>query len=105
MKEAASASKREGMEQSSASAGSDWNYNAKKMLLRFLKTPEARGEFMAEDIRGYAKRNGLDTPPSERAWGSVIVDAMRKKLIKHVAYGKVKNVKAHQANANVYIQL
>lgn len=58
--------------------------------------------FMTEDVRMIAYKNGLPRPPHERAWGGVIQGAVKKGLIKQVAYGKVKNPRAHQANAAVW---
>lgn len=94
--------KTDGINRAVDHAGEAWKEEAKKMLLRFINSPAAQGEFMAEDIRIFAKFRGLPSPPSERAWGAIIVDAIKKGLLVHVGFGKVKNVKAHQANANVY---
>ena len=59
-------------------------------------------EFMAEELRQHAYDNGLDPPPSERAWGAVINEARRKGLIQHIGYRAVSNPTAHQTPAGVW---
>lgn len=59
-------------------------------------------EFQIEDVRTWAERHGLPSPPHKRAWGSVALAARRKGLIEHVGYEQVKNPKAHCAPCSVW---
>jgi hypothetical protein len=82
---------------------SDWGKRAYAILEEFVF--HSSGEFMAEDVREYAKRNkSIEEPPSQRAWGSIFSMAIRNRLIKVIGIRKVKNARAHLANANFYIR-
>ena len=95
--------KQQGMERSITSADNkieDWSVSAFNFLMAFLA--ESEGEFMAEDVREYAKSRGLEDPPSKRAWGSIIIKAKKQGLIGFVRLSQVSNPKAHRANASVW---
>lgn len=53
-------------------------------MLSILAFP--RAEFRVEELRQFAYANGLDKPPSQRAWGPVIMRARRESLIEFVRY-------------------
>jgi hypothetical protein len=76
-----------------------WSDLAFKFLVWFL--PTQTSTFMAEDIR-IASLGKVPIPPSDRAWGAIILRASKAGLIKFVGYGKVTNPKAHSANAAVW---
>lgn len=78
----------------------NWSGQAYAVLQVFLK--EYPGEFMAEDFRSYCAMIDFALPPHARAFGGVIARAAKAGLIKHVRIDKVKNVKAHRANAAVW---
>lgn len=80
-----------------------WSDRAYVILQEFIQI--RRDKFMAEELRKFAyEQAGLPNPPSERAWGTVMRRACFAELIACVGYGKVKNVKAHQANSAVWIR-
>ena len=69
----------------------NWSDKAYDFLLDFLRT---NTKFMAEDVRN-ASVGIVPAPPSNRAWGAVIVRAAKKGIIRKVGFNKVKNPKAH----------
>jgi len=72
-----------------------WSEKAYQFLLWYIKRNK---EFMTEDVRN-ASAYIIEIPPSERAWGGVIVRAVKAGLIKQTGYRKVANARAHMANA------
>ena len=58
--------------------------------------------FMAEDVRVWAHKNGLQKPPHARAWGSVMVRGKKNGLIKERGFQNVKNPKAHRTPCRVW---
>lgn len=57
--------------------------------------------FMTEDVRKAAE-NILPAPSSQRAWGFIMKQAAKQKVIEHVGYQKVRNKKAHATPASVW---
>lgn len=99
--------KERGMERATNHANqvsSGWSERAYVMLRHFFRTLERRTDksFMGEDFRLFAYARGLEVPPSERAFGGVIAKAAKAGLITSAGTAKVKNPKAHQANAAVW---
>jgi|SRR5215217_521688 len=60
--------------------------------------------FLAEDFRAYAQLLGLESPPSNRAFGGVISKAVKDGKIMHAGYGKTTNPKAHGTPASRWIR-
>lgn len=81
----------------------NWSNDAYSLLIKFLSVHV--GTFMAEEVRSYAAMIDFPLPPHARAWGGVMQRAAKEGLIQRVGYGKVKNVKAHQANAAIWRQV
>lgn len=52
-------------------------------------------EFMTEDVRVWAHRNGLPTPPDGRAWGAVTLRAVKANLVVCDRYRKTRIPPAH----------
>lgn len=75
-----------------------WNEQAYQFLIKYIKTVD---EFMTEDLREAAK-GSVEEPPSLRAWGGVIVRAVKEKLITRKEFRNVKNAKAHSTPASVW---
>lgn len=80
----------------------DWSEKAYHFFKWFIT--QHIGEFMVEDVRR-AARSFVPEPPHLRAWGSVVVRAVKAGLIKRKGIRSVKNAKAHKANASVWIKL
>lgn len=97
--------KREGMKRAEDHAGEGWNVRALASVKAFLNSPRSRLNFMAEDIRAHAYENGLPKPPHERAWGGVMVKAIKAGWLRKIGIKQVENPKAHNANANLYVKL
>jgi hypothetical protein len=75
-----------------------WSDKAFEFLKSFIVNHK---KFLAEDVRYYSA-GVIPEPPSQRAWGAVIVRAAKQGLIRRVGYEQVKNAKAHRANASVW---
>ena len=56
---------------------------------------------MTEDIR-LASEKKVPIPPSNRAWGGVVVRASKAGLITRAGFSNVKNAKAHSTPATVW---
>lgn len=69
----------------------DWSQTAYEFLIAYATT---HSEFMTEDVREAAK-GIIDTPPSERAWGCVIVRAAKNNIIQSMGFAKKKRPEAH----------
>ena len=94
-----------GMRQAINHAGSTWKENAMRYVDEFTKSPGLYGKrFMMEEVASWAYSQGLQKPPHERSWGAVAVEAIKKGFIKRVGYGQVSNVRAHRANASIYVK-
>lgn len=85
-----------GMARAEENAGRSWNDMAYNYLFGYIKTHK---EFMTEDVR---VASNLPEPPSQRAWGSVVVRAKRNGLIVRNGYEMVKNPKAHRTPATLW---
>jgi hypothetical protein len=57
--------------------------------------------FMAENVRE-ASRNVVPDPPSNRAWGGVLVRAAKEGLITRMGFRNVKNTRAHCTPATLW---
>ena len=75
-----------------------WSEKAYKFLTNWIKT---QYEFMTEDVR-LASEKEIPKPPSNRAWGGVILRAAKAGLINRVGFSNVKNAKAHRTPATVW---
>lgn len=93
--------KEAGMEKSRFNAGDVWGREAYGYFVDYCQ--KHSDSFMAEQAREYAENMGLPSPPSRRAWGSVVARAKRNNIIYHVGYGQVSNPYAHRANASIWI--
>lgn len=95
----------EGIKQAVDHANEDsWGWSARvfKMFEKFLEVHE--GHFMTEEFRQFAENNGLESPPSARAYGGVITRASKRGLIKKVGHAHVSNTRAHACFASVWIR-
>ena len=75
-----------------------WSEKAYKFLIKYIKS---QYNFMTEDVR-IASEKEIPLPPSNRAWGGIILRASRAGLITRVGFSSVKNVKAHRTPATVW---
>jgi hypothetical protein len=75
-----------------------WSELAYLFLLQNIKTGD---RFMVEEIR--VKGIGIvPEPPSNRAWGGIILRAIKEGVIVNDGYGKVKNPSAHCTPAAIW---
>ena len=75
-----------------------WSDKAYKFLVDYTKS---QYEFMTEDVR-IASEKEIPKPPSNRAWGGIILRAVRAGLVHRVGFSSVKNIKAHRTPATVW---
>jgi hypothetical protein len=78
----------------------DWGARAFKFVEIFARR---RIEFRAEQVRVYAEKRGLESPPSKRSWGAVVAKAVRKKIIRRVRFEPCENPKAHSCWVSLWI--
>lgn len=79
----------------------DWSWNlvASEALIEYVSTHS--GPFMIEDVREWARK--VPVPPSNRAWGAVVLQAARNGLIKKVGYGVTMNPRSHRTPATMWM--
>jgi len=83
-----------------------WTQLCWQLFLFWLRKRKEGEEFMIEDFRKYLYNYDLIiAPPSERAFGFIAVRAKNQGWIKFVRTQKVKNIKAHSANASVWTRM
>ena len=75
-----------------------WSDKAYRFLVNYIKS---QNEFMTEDLR-LASEKEIPKPPSNRAWGGIILRAVRAGLITRDRFSNVKNAKAHKTPATVW---
>lgn len=75
-----------------------WSEMAFNFLRNYIKNNPA---FMVENVRK-ASEGKVPNPPSERAWGGIIVRAKKHGLIRRIGYQQVSNPKAHCTPASVW---
>ena len=75
-----------------------WSEKAYKFLTDYIRSHH---EFMTEDVR-VASEKKIPIPPSNRAWGGIILRASKAGLITRVGFSNVKNVKAHKTPASIW---
>jgi len=75
-----------------------WSEQAYQFLLSYIKN---HAEFMTEDVRA-ASVGIVPEPPSKRAWGGVIVKAVKSGLIHRAGFKNVKNPTSHCTPASVW---
>lgn len=81
-----------------------WSEKAYDKLKEFLTIHTE--PFQAEEVRSFAAiDDDFPLPPHARAWGGVIAKAAHERLIRKTGVKQVKNVKAHCANAAVWIKV
>jgi len=72
-------------------ASEGWSELAYAFLKKYI---ESHSIFMAEDVR-QAASGIVPLPPSNRAWGGIMVRAAHENLIYRCGFRNVKNARAH----------
>lgn len=62
-------------------------------------------EFQSDKLRAFAYANGLDLPPSNRAWGAVMQRAVKEGLVEFVRYAPSTSPKQHRCPTSVWRKL
>lgn len=82
-----------------------WSDRCWQLFWHWLNRKPPYYQFMLEQFRAYVyKMDLIEPPPSERAFAFLTKRALKKDLIGFVKTDKVKNRKAHSANANVWFK-
>jgi len=76
----------------------NWSGRAFEFLKQFILD---NSEFMTEDVR-LASKGIIEEPPSNRAWGGVVVRAARLGLIRRKGFRNVTNANAHCTPATLW---
>jgi hypothetical protein len=83
-----------------------WSLRAIESLKRFLLISISASVFMTEEFRQWAENfDNLPTPPSGRAYGAVMIKAVKMRLITSYGYAKTTNPKAHRTPATLWREL
>jgi hypothetical protein len=80
-----------------------WSDRALEALWCYLR--EVPDPFMTEQFRRWSTSYGLDAPPHQRAYGSVMVRAKRHGMIKFVRYAQVETPTSHRATASMWVRV
>jgi len=80
----------------------DWSEKAYETFKEWLRGWASGHKFLIEDFRLSANARGLPDPPSNRAFGFISVRAKKEGLIIFAGTKRVRNVKAHCANASCW---
>jgi len=94
----------EGIQRAIVKADKDcenWSSKAFDFLINYSKLNK---QFMTEDVRE-ASIGVLEQPKNGRAWGGVVVRAVKSGLIIRKGFMNVKNHKAHCTPASVWIRI
>lgn len=67
-----------------------WTEEAFDILSRYIKAMRG-APFTAPMVRDFAERNGLEAPPSKRAWGQPFVRAKRLNMIACTGFVNASN--------------
>lgn len=76
----------------------NWSVKAYDFLREYMTRHR---EFMSEDVRE-ASKGIVPEPPSHRAWGAIIVRAVKEGRIRRVGFQSVKNTRAHCTPASLW---
>jgi hypothetical protein len=84
------------------SVHTDWGRKAYGIMIHYLWiTSRGVGTFMTEDLRAYA-RGRISKPPDDRAWGGIIMRAVREGLIVRHGYARHKDPSRHAGPSTVW---
>jgi hypothetical protein len=78
-----------------------WSDKAYSFLIEWIR---GRENFMTEEVRE-ASTGTIPEPPSGRAWGAVVLRAVRSGKIARGGFRSVKNPKAHCTPATLWVVL
>ncbi|MFC4219039.1 hypothetical protein [Flagellimonas marina] len=76
----------------------NWSERAFNFMRNYLTTTK---EFMVEQVRE-ASKGKVPDPPSNRAWGAIVLRARKMGLVRRKGYGRTKNVRAHSTPATIW---
>jgi len=79
----------------------EWSEMAFDYLKKFL-IKQGGEPFLTEELRISAYENRIPMPPSDRAWGGIVVRAAKSGLIARVGFRNVNNHKAHCTPASLW---
>lgn len=76
-----------------------WSDKAYKHFIDYCKMVT---ELKTEDARVYAEAQGLEIPPTKRAWGAIPMRAAKAGIITRIGYVAVNNPKAHCTTVSLW---
>lgn len=80
-----------------------WSVKAYNLFLTWLKEGRPRKHFKGEDFRIYCELGELiEKPPSDRAYGSIMIRAAKAGLIKKIGHATTVNPKAHRCFCSLW---
>lgn len=78
------------------------NWTEKSVELFKLYSRMHRDGFMTEDVRAWAEKLGMPSPPDNRAWGLVARRLSKQGVIKAVGYGKQRSSTCHGSPKTIW---
>lgn len=90
----------EGMERALSAAGKVWRDEAYATLAAYVRQHDH--PFVIPEARDWAYDQGLDFPPSDRAWGGVVKRAAGAGLIRRVGYRPYGDARMHTQPVSVW---
>ena len=91
----------EGIERSKNHANNvinNWSEHAFNFLLKYI---QSHSQFTTEDVRN-ASIIFVPRPPDNRAWGAVVLRAVKSGLIKRIDFTTAKNATSHCATIAIW---
>jgi hypothetical protein len=95
----------EGIKRTENTAGRKWLDEAYKYVELFIQPLPRFRRFKTEQVREFAKSQGIVERGSSRVWGSLILRAVKAKLIMKSGISPVENPNAHRAFSAVWMKL
>lgn len=76
-----------------------WSVLAYRYLCDYVS--KHKEPFLTEDVR-LSSTNVVPQPPSNRAWGQIIIKASKSGVIHKIGYGTTKSKKSHRTPASLW---
>lgn len=82
----------------------NWSERCYKLLIEFIKLTDT--SFQTEHFRFYCEsKNRLEIPPTKRAYGPVVLRAVKSGLIKRVGYANTSDPRSHGNPKSVWLKV
>lgn len=80
-----------------------WGDRAFALFSMYIHMHPEKAILKTEDARQYAEEQGLEEPPTKRAWGAIALRAARAGLIVKQGYTTCDNPKTHKGLTTLWL--